>query len=74
MTKIASSTRELRTQLRASGLSMRALAKRAGVSDKTMRLFIDGGPSKAPTIEAIEMAFATPSGGTAHGASADVCH
>ena len=29
---------------------------------------------KAPTIEAIEMAFAAPSGGTAHGASADVCH
>lgn len=37
---------------------MRALASRAGVSDKTIRLFMDGGPSKAPTVEAIEAAFA----------------
>lgn len=58
MTNIATATRELRARIQASKLSMRALSKMAGVSDKTIRLFLDGKPSKAPTIEAIEAGLA----------------
>lgn len=58
MTTIATAARELRAQIRASNLSMREVARRAGISDKTVKLFLDGKPSKAPTVEAIEAAVA----------------
>lgn len=74
MTNIAASTRELRARLQASSLSMRALARQAGVSDKTIRLFLDGGPCKANTIEAIELAFANLKAGQDRRDSASVVH